>query len=152
MFARTQFFVIFALLLLCAGCQVDDGKTPDQAPRNGLNPGEAAARTSEPKQRGPVSSFVTEECVLERADTPRAEGDNTSAIEIVAAGDWVLSSVLLSDPKSATYSRNSLPLYEPGLYTFDASFGGSIDGKQCWGAVEVSSVDQDVTVKVRMGP
>jgi hypothetical protein len=150
LFACTQFFVIFALFWLCVSCQVDDSKTPDQAPRNGLNPGEAAARTAEPKQRGPVSSFVTEECILERVDSPRAEGDNTSALEIAAASGWVLSSVLLSDPKSATYSRNSLPIDETGLYTFDASFGGSNDGKQCWGAVEVATTDQDVNVKVRM--
>lgn len=131
-------------------CQVDDGKTPDKAPRNGLNPGEAAPREGQAKQRGPVSSFVTQECVAERTDSPRAEGDSTSSLEINAAGDGVLSSVLLSDPKSATYSRNILPLYETGLYTFDARFGGANDGKLCWGAVEVSSVDQDVNVKIRM--
>ena len=141
--------------LLCAprgpmvSCQLDEGRDPDRAPDNGLNPQTPATGAPQDRQntKGPITPSVTTECTSDVAATPRPEGQNRAGLEIVSGDSVVLVRILIADPKAAVYERATLPIVDLGLFTAEVT---DAQGRSCYANFEINSLDQDVKVTVSM--
>jgi hypothetical protein len=137
--------LVWTVLAFLQGCQIDEGRDPDKAPDNGLNPGTSPAGERPAKQRGPINPGVTEQCIFELAGAPFENGGGGAELSVVAAEGAELARVLISDPRAMVFLRATLPILEAGLYTIEVTDAA---GASCYAEIEVESIDQNIKVTV----
>lgn len=133
--------------LTTPACQLEDGRDPDRAPDNGLNPvtPEQGATPDKQNSEGSITPGVTALCEFELALTPRAQGAPGAVLEVVPPQGVVLERILLADPSATVYMRATLPITEAGLYTVEVTDAAD---RSCYANFEIASLEQDAKVTV----